>query len=83
MEDLNSTKQENAASSDCDQFSSFLFWREPLPCIDDDLLEMLVSVEHVRSQGTRGHMTPDRTDSGVPACWNLILRLAPGNLSSV
>lgn len=58
VEDLNSTKQEKhpessrgtAASSDADQFSTFLFWREPLPSIDDDLLEMLVSLEPVHFQ---------------------------------
>ncbi|XP_011617989.1 RNA-binding protein NOB1 isoform X1 [Takifugu rubripes] len=50
VEDLNSTKQEKhpesstgmAASSDADQFSTFLFWREPLPSIDDDLLEIVL-----------------------------------------
>lgn len=54
MEDLNSAKPEKhpesstgmAASSDGDQFSTFLFWREPLPSIDEDLLEILVSLGH-------------------------------------
>lgn len=30
-------------SSDCDQFNSFLFWREPPPPLDTELLELLVS----------------------------------------
>lgn len=55
VEDKNSTKQKKPQESntgttafpDGDQFSSFLFWREPLLSIDDDLLEMLVSLEPV------------------------------------
>lgn len=66
MEDLNSTHQENrpepstaaAPPSSDHQFSSFLFWREPLPSIEDDLLEMLVSWERVHSETrTRSHVT--------------------------
>lgn len=30
-------------SSDSDQFNSFLFWREPPPPLDTELLELLVS----------------------------------------
>lgn len=36
-------KQTDAQTSpDSDQFGSFLFWRAPLPTVDDDLLELLV-----------------------------------------
>lgn len=56
-----------AASPDHDQFSSFRFWREPLPPVDDELLELLVSLDRVhsllfrqnqRSRDSGGHMTP-------------------------
>lgn len=45
MEGLNSTNKhkQTETSVSSDQFNSFLFWREPLPSIDDDLLELLVS----------------------------------------
>uniref|UniRef100_UPI0037E70A4D RNA-binding protein NOB1 isoform X1 n=1 Tax=Semicossyphus pulcher TaxID=241346 RepID=UPI0037E70A4D len=35
------TQTETQASSDSDQFNSFHFWREPLPTLDDSLLDLL------------------------------------------
>lgn len=47
MEVLNSKNKQKQTdtqmSSDSDEFNSFLFWREPLPSIDDSLLDLLVS----------------------------------------
>ena len=42
-----SNKQEPTppVTNDSDEFNSFLFWREPLPTLDDDLLELLVSLD--------------------------------------
>lgn len=47
-----STAAAEAASPEQQQFSSFLFWREPLPSIEDELLEMLVRLEQVHPEVT-------------------------------
>uniref|UniRef100_H3CA31 RNA-binding protein NOB1 n=1 Tax=Tetraodon nigroviridis TaxID=99883 RepID=H3CA31_TETNG len=49
----------STATPDQNQFSSFLFWREPLPPIDDDLLEMLVS-------GADGVSAPQQDEENRP-----------------
>lgn len=36
-------RTDTQTSSDSDQFNSFLFWREPPPPLDTELLELLVS----------------------------------------
>ncbi|XP_024858221.1 RNA-binding protein NOB1 isoform X2 [Kryptolebias marmoratus] len=36
------TEKESSNQSDSEQFNSFQFWREPLPSIDTDLLDLLV-----------------------------------------
>lgn len=41
------------ATTDSDEFNSFQFWREPLPTIDDSLLELLVSFHHSDSSRTQ------------------------------
>uniref|UniRef100_A0A3Q3W2F7 RNA-binding protein NOB1 n=1 Tax=Mola mola TaxID=94237 RepID=A0A3Q3W2F7_MOLML len=41
-------------SPDSDQFGSFLFWRAPLPTVDDDLLELLVSRRDTSLQSGEG-----------------------------
>lgn len=40
-ETLNETETSNR--TDTDEFNSFQFWRDPLPTLDPDLLELLVS----------------------------------------
>ena len=40
----NKQKPMSPVTNDGDEFNSFLFWREPLPTLDDDLLELLVSL---------------------------------------
>lgn len=49
----NKQKQtDTQTSSEGDEFNSFHFWREPLPTIDDGLLDLLVSVhQHRRTAG--------------------------------
>lgn len=41
--------QETETSSREEEFNSFQFWREPLPSIDSQLLDLLVSLTSTRS----------------------------------
>ncbi|KAL7406076.1 hypothetical protein ABVT39_012874 [Epinephelus coioides] len=50
--DIPQTQRETETSSS-DEFNSFLFWREPLPSIDSDLLDLLDPVEALNSANTQ------------------------------
>ncbi|KAG8437509.1 hypothetical protein GDO86_008277 [Hymenochirus boettgeri] len=62
------TDKHSTSSSDIDEFGSFLFWRSPLPSIEDDLLELtnaqLVSVTLEGDKETiPPHLTEDQNNS--------------------
>ncbi|GAA6222907.1 RNA-binding protein NOB1 [Lates japonicus] len=52
------TETETLNLTDSDQFNSFQFWREPLPSIDDSLLELLDPVEVLNSSDKQKQMSP-------------------------
>ncbi|XP_035483637.1 RNA-binding protein NOB1 [Scophthalmus maximus] len=47
-----------------DEFNSFQFWREALPSLDDDLLQLLDPVEVVASSSVKQKQTSPATDDG-------------------
>uniref|UniRef100_A0A3Q3B627 RNA-binding protein NOB1 n=1 Tax=Kryptolebias marmoratus TaxID=37003 RepID=A0A3Q3B627_KRYMA len=54
------TEKESSNQSDSEQFNSFQFWREPLPSIDTDLLDLLGPAE---VQNTNNKQTDTQTDN--------------------
>nr|XP_046254245.1 RNA-binding protein NOB1 [Scatophagus argus] len=47
---IQQTQTETSKAADSEEFNSFQFWREPLPSIDGDLLDLLNSVEVLNSK---------------------------------
>ncbi|CAI9545693.1 unnamed protein product [Staurois parvus] len=65
------------------EFNSFLFWRSPLPSIEDDLVELMVRPEPATSQdntlaGSSGDEEEDHDDDDDGGGW-----ITPGNLKQI
>ncbi|XP_030015830.1 RNA-binding protein NOB1-like isoform X2 [Sphaeramia orbicularis] len=54
------TETETSTTADCEQFNSFHFWREPLPSIDADLLDLLEPADVLTSNKTQ------KTETNIP-----------------
>ncbi|KAF3686155.1 RNA-binding protein NOB1 [Channa argus] len=61
--DTSSSRQPDTDTADTEQFNSFQFWREPLPSIDNDLLELLEPVEVLNSSNKQTIKNPQAPDS--------------------
>ncbi|XP_040894058.1 RNA-binding protein NOB1 isoform X1 [Toxotes jaculatrix] len=57
------TETETSNMTDSEEFNSFQFWREPLPTIDDSLLELLDPVEVSNLNKSQKQTSPATTNS--------------------
>ncbi|XP_040015434.1 RNA-binding protein NOB1 [Xiphias gladius] len=56
------TETETSDPNDSEEFNSFQFWREPLPTVDSDLLELLDPVEDLDLNNKQNQTSPATAD---------------------